>query len=154
LTYLRGCLTGKAADVISSLSSSNADEVALNPLREEVDRPAKVIRHQIKKLVQTPPKDVGLRSQHAGERYELETMTAPVLCEDLWQTPSLNLTREVGELTPVHVIIGLDSYFRFLGRQVIRGGDGDPVAVETRLGWIICGPAALSRDRECCSISV
>ncbi|KRZ63614.1 hypothetical protein T08_10021, partial [Trichinella sp. T8] len=68
-------------------------------------------------------------------------MTAPVLCEDLWQTPvspndwphlqSLNLTREVGELTPVHVIIGLDSYFRFLGRQVIRGGDGDPVAVET-----------------------
>ncbi|KRY26155.1 hypothetical protein T03_11273, partial [Trichinella britovi] len=27
--------------------------------------------------------------------------------------------------------------------------DGDPVAVETRLGWIICGPAALSRDREC-----
>ncbi|KRY05496.1 hypothetical protein T03_16866, partial [Trichinella britovi] len=25
LTYLHGCLTGKAADVISSLSSSNAD---------------------------------------------------------------------------------------------------------------------------------
>ncbi|KRX49588.1 hypothetical protein T09_1788 [Trichinella sp. T9] len=160
LTYLRGCLTGKAADVISSLSSSNADyEVALNRLREEFDRPAKVIRHQIKKLVQTPPKDVGLRSQHAGKRYELEAMTAPVLCEDLWQTPvspndwphlqSLNLTREVGELTPVHVIIGLDSYFRFLGRQVIRGGDGDPVAVETRLGWIICVPAASSRDREC-----
>ncbi|KRY26929.1 hypothetical protein T01_2962 [Trichinella spiralis] len=97
--------------------------------------------------------------EHAGDRYELEAMTAPVLCEDLWQTPvspndwphlqSLNLTREVGELTPVHVIIGLDSYFRFLGRQVIRGGDGDPVAVETRFGWIICGPAALSGDREC-----
>ncbi|XP_003367933.1 Pao retrotransposon peptidase superfamily, partial [Trichinella spiralis] len=96
--------------------------------------------------------------EHAGERYELEAMTAPVLCEDLWQTPvspedwphlqNLNLTREVGELTPVHVIIGLDSYFRFLGRQVIRGGDGDPVAVETRFGWIICGPAALSRERE------
>ncbi|KRX36004.1 hypothetical protein T05_1388 [Trichinella murrelli] len=86
-------------------------------------------------------------------------MTAPVLCEDLWQTAvspkdwphlqSLNLTREVGELTPVYVIIGLDSYFRFLGRRVIRGGDGDPVAVETRLGWVICGPAALSREREC-----
>ncbi|KRZ54428.1 hypothetical protein T02_13454 [Trichinella nativa] len=100
-----------------------------------------------------------VNGEHAGERYELQAMTAPVLCEDLWQTPvspndwphlqSLNLTREVGELTPVHVIIGLDSYFRFLGRQVIRGGDGDPVAVETRLGWIICGPAASSRDREC-----
>ncbi|KRX35370.1 hypothetical protein T06_13694 [Trichinella sp. T6] len=63
-------------------------------------------------------------------------MTAPVLCEDLWQTPvspkdwphlqSLNLTKEVGELTPVHVIIGLDSYFRFLGRQVIRGDPNLP----------------------------
>ncbi|KRX20459.1 hypothetical protein T07_1456 [Trichinella nelsoni] len=41
LTYLSDCLTGKAADVISSLSSSNADyEVALNRLREEfIDRP-------------------------------------------------------------------------------------------------------------------
>ncbi|KRY45033.1 hypothetical protein T03_15500 [Trichinella britovi] len=96
--------------------------------------------------------------EHAGKRYELEAMTALVLCEDLWQTPlspkdwphlqSLNLTREVGELTPVHVIIGLDSYFRFLGRQVIRGGDGDPVAVETRLGWTICGPAALSNEQN------
>ncbi|KRY84459.1 hypothetical protein T4D_12181 [Trichinella pseudospiralis] len=42
--------------------------------------------------------------------------------------------REVRELVPVHVIIGLDSYFRFLGRQVIRGGDDDPVALETLLG--------------------
>ncbi|KRZ63991.1 hypothetical protein T08_11228, partial [Trichinella sp. T8] len=29
------------------------------------------------------------------------------------------------------------SYFRFLGRQVIRGGDGDPVAVETRSQWAL-----------------
>ncbi|KRX20136.1 hypothetical protein T07_4774 [Trichinella nelsoni] len=76
-------------------------------------------------------------------------MTVPMLCEDLWQTQvspqdwphlqNLNLTKEIGELTPVHVIIGLDSYFRFFGTQVIRGGDDDPVAVETLLG-IICGP--------------
>ncbi|KRX14078.1 hypothetical protein T07_7023 [Trichinella nelsoni] len=97
--------------------------------------------------------------EHAGERYELDAMTAPVLWEDLWQATvspkdwphlqTLNLTREVGELTPVHVIIGLDSYLRFLKRQVIRGGDGDPLAVEIWLGWVICGPAALSREREC-----
>ncbi|KRY32999.1 Pro-Pol polyprotein [Trichinella spiralis] len=63
---------------------------------------------------------------------------------------NLNLTREVGELTSVHVIIGLDSYFRFLGRQVIRGGDDDPVSVESHLRWVICSPAAsLSREREC-----
>ncbi|KRX16267.1 hypothetical protein T07_2731 [Trichinella nelsoni] len=45
LTYLRGCLTGKVSDVISSLSSPNADyEVALNRLREKFDRPAKEAR--------------------------------------------------------------------------------------------------------------
>ncbi|KRZ02760.1 hypothetical protein T11_14112 [Trichinella zimbabwensis] len=98
--------------------------------------------------------------EHAEERYKLEAMTAPVLCEDLWQTPvspkdwphlhNLNLMKEVGELTPVHVIIGLDSYFRFLGRQVIRGGDDDPVAVETLFGWVICGPvASLIKEQEC-----
>ncbi|KRX15944.1 hypothetical protein T07_2040 [Trichinella nelsoni] len=96
---------------------------------------------------------------HAEERYELETMTTPVPCTYLCQTPvspknwpylqNLNLTKEVRELTLVHVIIGLDRYFRFLGKQVIRCGDDDPVAVETRLGWVICGPAALSRERKC-----
>ncbi|KRY07940.1 hypothetical protein T12_3474 [Trichinella patagoniensis] len=87
-------------------------------------------------------------------------MTGTMLCEDPWQTrvsPSdwphfqnLKLMKEVRELTPVHVINGLDSYFRFLGRQVIHGGDDDPVAVETLLGWMICGPAtSLSRERKC-----
>ncbi|KRX16294.1 hypothetical protein T07_13073 [Trichinella nelsoni] len=77
LTYLRDCLTGKAADVISSLSSSNADyEVALNRLREEFDRPAKVIGHQIRKLVQAPPKDVGLRSQYDYLRFTVDALTA------------------------------------------------------------------------------
>ncbi|KRX16296.1 hypothetical protein T07_3984 [Trichinella nelsoni] len=78
----------------------------------------------------------------SGERAEEnpDTTNTP----DLWQTPvsptdwphlqNLNLTREVRELTPVHVIIGLDSYFRFLGTQVIHGGDDDTVAVRTLLG--------------------
>ncbi|KRZ23770.1 hypothetical protein T4B_3695 [Trichinella pseudospiralis] len=56
--------------------------------------------------------------------------------------------REVRELVPVHVIIGLDSYFRFLGRQVIRGGDDDPVAVETLLGTDDRLNAAFRRPSE------
>ncbi|XP_003368369.1 conserved hypothetical protein, partial [Trichinella spiralis] len=50
--------------------------------------------------------------------------------------------------TSPFIIIRLDSYFRFLGRQVIRDGDDDPVAVGTRLGWVTCGPASLSRERK------
>ncbi|KRX47364.1 hypothetical protein T05_12264 [Trichinella murrelli] len=40
----------------------------------------------------------------------------------------------------VHVVIGIDYYYRFLGDAIRRGKPGDPVAVETVLGWIICGP--------------
>ncbi|KRY42839.1 hypothetical protein T01_8624 [Trichinella spiralis] len=40
----------------------------------------------------------------------------------------------------VHVVIGIDYYYRFLGDAIRRGRPGDPVAVETVLGWIICGP--------------
>ncbi|KRZ06678.1 hypothetical protein T4B_14036, partial [Trichinella pseudospiralis] len=40
----------------------------------------------------------------------------------------------------VDVVIGIDSYYRFLGNQIRRGGPEDPVAVESVLGWIICGP--------------
>ncbi|KRY92866.1 hypothetical protein T4D_1655 [Trichinella pseudospiralis] len=65
LIYLRSCLTGKASEVTSGLSCSNTDcEVALSRLREEFNRPAKVIQNQIKKLAQTPPNGVGLRSQY------------------------------------------------------------------------------------------
>ncbi|KRX64916.1 hypothetical protein T09_7986 [Trichinella sp. T9] len=101
LTYLRGCLTGKAADVISSLSSSNADyEVALNRLREEFDRSAKVIRHQIKKLVQTPPKDVGLRSQYDHLRRTIDALTA------LGKDPRKGGLRE-GELSAAEITIAI-----------------------------------------------
>ncbi|KRX34052.1 hypothetical protein T05_14619 [Trichinella murrelli] len=65
--------------------------------------------------------------ERAEERYELEEMTATMLCEDPWQTrvstsdwphfQNLKLMKEVRELTPVHVINGLDSYFRFLGSR-------------------------------------
>ncbi|KRZ65516.1 hypothetical protein T10_5844, partial [Trichinella papuae] len=48
LTYLRSFLSCDALEVITCLSSSNADhEVAMERLREEFDRPAEVILQQI-----------------------------------------------------------------------------------------------------------
>ncbi|KRZ15183.1 hypothetical protein T11_560 [Trichinella zimbabwensis] len=65
LAYLRDCSTEKASEVISSLSNSNADYVvALNRLHEECDGLTEMIRHQIMKIVQAPPKDVGLHAHY------------------------------------------------------------------------------------------
>ncbi|KRY76216.1 hypothetical protein T4B_6818 [Trichinella pseudospiralis] len=133
MTYIWGCLTGKAADVISSLSSSNADyEVALNRLREEFDRPAKVIRHQIKKLVQAPPKDVydylrrtvdaltalgkdprkgGLRE---GELSAAEIMIA--ISRDRLPTP-VRIKWDERTKANETMAAGLSEYLRFVGEQ-------------------------------------
>ncbi|XP_003382170.1 Pao retrotransposon peptidase family protein [Trichinella spiralis] len=88
-------------------------------------------------------------SQNA-ERYPLEALTVPSLCHRI--PVSQILTSEWEHLQfldpilddessdEVHVVIGIDYYYRFLGDAIRRGKPGDPVAVETVLGWIICGP--------------
>ncbi|KRY38733.1 Retrovirus-related Pol polyprotein from transposon TNT 1-94 [Trichinella spiralis] len=88
-------------------------------------------------------------SQNA-ERYLLEALTVPSLCHRI--PVSKILTSEWEHLQffdpviddessdEVHVVIGIDYYYRFLGHAIRRGKSGDPVAVETVLGWIICGP--------------
>ncbi|KRY32212.1 hypothetical protein T01_8746 [Trichinella spiralis] len=94
LTYLRGCLTGRVAEVISSLSSSNADyEVALKRLRE-------VIRYQIKKLLQAPPKDVSLRTHYDFLRRTVDALTA------LGKDPRKGGLRE-GELSAAEITIAI-----------------------------------------------
>ncbi|XP_003369549.1 zinc knuckle protein [Trichinella spiralis] len=88
-------------------------------------------------------------SQNA-ERYPLEALTVPSLCHRI--PVSKILTSEWEHLQffdpviddessdEVHVVIGIDYYYRFLGDAIRRGKPGDPVAVETVLGWIIFGP--------------
>ncbi|KRX12617.1 hypothetical protein T07_7147 [Trichinella nelsoni] len=45
----------------------------------------------------------------------------------------------------VDVVIGVDYFFRMLGSTIVREGDDDPVAVETCLRWVICGPQTASQ---------
>ncbi|KRZ00862.1 hypothetical protein T4B_13574, partial [Trichinella pseudospiralis] len=82
-------------------------------------------------------------SQNA-ERYPLEALTVPSLCHRI--PVSKILTSEWEHLQfldpviddessdEVHVVIGIDYYYRFLGDAIRRGKPGDPVAVETVLG--------------------
>ena len=40
----------------------------------------------------------------------------------------------------IDVLIGLDFYYSFVSRDVVRGGPNEPVALRTSLGWVFCGP--------------
>ena len=46
------------------------------------------------------------------------------------------------------VLIGLDFYYSFVTRDVVRGSSSEPVAVRTTLGWLFCGPTG-GHDQEC-----
>ncbi|KRZ65873.1 hypothetical protein T10_12967 [Trichinella papuae] len=77
LTYLRSFLSCDALEVITCLSSSNADhEVAMERLREEFDRPAEVILQQISKLLHVLPKDSGLHAHYKYLRRIIDALTA------------------------------------------------------------------------------
>lgn len=54
------------------------------------------------------------------------------------------------EQLEIDVLIGADYLWNFQTGNVVRGGVGEPVAVETQLGWVISGPLEYSQsaDRE------
>ncbi|KRZ47685.1 hypothetical protein T02_710 [Trichinella nativa] len=44
------------------------------------------------------------------------------------------------------VLIGLDYHYEFVDHKIKRGKKGEPVAVHSTLGWIICGP--MTNEKE------
>ena len=48
----------------------------------------------------------------------------------------------------IDVLIGLDFYYSFVTRDIVKGGSSEPVAVRTTLGWVFCGPTG-GHDQEC-----
>uniref|UniRef100_A0A5S6Q5Y0 CCHC-type domain-containing protein n=1 Tax=Trichuris muris TaxID=70415 RepID=A0A5S6Q5Y0_TRIMR len=43
------------------------------------------------------------------------------------------------ETKDVDVLIGLDYYYDFVGNRVSKGRKNEPIAIESTLGWILCG---------------
>ena len=48
----------------------------------------------------------------------------------------------------IDVLIGLDFYYSFVSRDVVRGGPNEPVALRTSLGWVFSGPTG-SHGQDC-----
>ena len=57
------------------------------------------------------------------------------------------------EQKPIDVLIGLDFYYSFVTRDVVKTEPSEPVAVRTVLGWVLCGPTGIG-DTEPTSVSM
>ncbi|KRZ65467.1 hypothetical protein T10_12933, partial [Trichinella papuae] len=87
---------------------------------------------------------------HERANQFIEALTLTKICDDIPSVPfrskdwkhlePLHLSEEWDANLPIHILIGLDFYGRFLGEKILRGGYNDPVAIETTLGWVVFGP--------------
>ena len=95
---------------------------------------------------------IGIVTQ-SGQREELELLTIPHICEPLLAQPVDLSSAVYGHLAPlrladtyqgdipieVDMLIGSDLYWQLVTGEIIRGQAG-PVAVNTKLGWVLSGP--------------
>ena len=58
-----------------------------------------------------------------------------------------------GEQLEVDILIGFNYLWCFQGGRTIRGEPNDPVAIETKLGWVLSGPLRGERDRVIANVN-
>ena len=79
-------------------------------------------------------------------------LSVPLICEPLSNQPisnvaehceylsGLDLADRCGtDIMEIDMLIGLDNYWKLVTGKVIYEGEG-PIAVQTKLGWVLCGP--------------
>ena len=97
---------------------------------------------------------LGLRTRR-GPDLELDFFTVERICDPISPQPialcvethphlsSLTLADTADESMEVDLLLGSDHYWKVATGEIIRG-EGGPVAIATRLGWVLSGPAALT----------
>ena len=96
----------------------------------------------------------------AGEDKNIDLFVVPHICEPLTTQPidkclelyphisGLDLGNDpLDETLEIDVLIGLDFYWEFVTGEVVRGVEG-PVAINTTLGWMLSGPANLTKPQR------
>ena len=96
---------------------------------------------------------IGMKLQDGSDQF-LELFTVPTICEPLTSQPIAFCTERYGYLSQldladdfdgksamnIDLLIGADHYWNQTTGRTIRGGNG-PVAIHTKLGWVLSGPA-------------
>ena len=81
----------------------------------------------------------------------------PTICEPLTSHPLVDCRETYPRLTGleladdpgddqslrIDILIGSDHYWDLITGRLQRGADG-PIAIETKLGWVLSGPVAVS----------
>ena len=80
-------------------------------------------------------------SRVPNERLDIVHNSYPHLA-DIWLS---DVCRNEDQLE-IDVLIGADYLCTFLTGNVARGGVGEPVAIETHLGWVISGPLGYTQS--------
>ena len=62
-------------------------------------------------------------------------------CYDHLQGLELVNTAEASDRLEVDVVIGSDLYWSLVTGQVIRGREAGPIPIQTKIGWVLSGPA-------------
>ena len=95
--------------------------------------------------------NVGLKLKD-GRMLELSLLSVPLICESFSCQPMTYVQENLAHIASlsladhsydqeldIDILIGSDQYWKLVTGQVIRKGKG-PVAVDTKLGWVLSGP--------------
>ena len=58
------------------------------------------------------------------------------------------------ERKPIDVLIGLDFYYSFVTRDIVKADPSEPVAICTIFGWVLCGPTGSPSEESTLSMNV
>ena len=88
---------------------------------------------------------------------EMTLLTSPIICEPLTEQPLSLCVNSYEHLSDLHLadhsdgspievdlLIGSDYYWQLTTGEVRRGKNDGPVAVGTKLGWVLSGPAPVA----------
>jgi hypothetical protein len=132
-----------------SLSSSSVEIVEIKTFgsKEGQRRPCNVVNLKVM------TKD--------GNSVEVSAFVVPYICDTIAGPPitmlkkqypylaGLDLAEEQGpELTPIDMLIGADHYWSLVTGRVCGGNQPGPIALETRVGWVLSGPVEGTHESQ------
>ena len=163
------CSTNKERVVSTCIIFDNCSQRSFVTitLREQLSLPSiredKIMLKTFGSKLATPQKlqvvRVGVKAAD-GRTIYLEACCVPYICSK-FKIPNANwmknkyvhlrdleLAAPPTEMSNIDILVGLDYYYSIVGGRVCRGFPGQPVAVESALGWIVCGPSQVPSSHQ------